>query len=81
MCLIKSVGLHVSTGYFPFLVGYKYAQKDSERLLLQVVSDKFLHKKINNKDVYMDCGAAEDIPGDASSLQQYEDLTALNRSR
>ena len=29
----------------------------------------------------MDCGAAEDIPEDASSLPQYEDLTALNRSR
>ena len=40
--------------------------------MLRVVSDKeFLHtKKINNKDVYVDYGATEDIPENACSLFQ-----------
>ena len=43
--------------------------------MLQVVPDEeFLHTKItkiNNKDIYVDYGAAEDIPEDACSLRQY----------
>ena len=55
------------------------AWKDSERLVLQAVPDEeFLHKKIKNKDSYVDYGATEDIPEDACSLRQFEDLTALN---
>ena len=40
--------------------------------------DEFLHKNINNKDVYVDDGATEDIPEDACNLKQYGDLTVLN---
>ena len=37
--------------------------KQSESLVLRVVPDEeFLHTKINNKDVYVDYGATEDIP-------------------
>ena len=40
--------------------------------MLRVVLDvEFLHNKINNKDVYADYGAAEDISEDACSLRQY----------
>ena len=42
---------------------------DSERLVLRVVTDEeFLHKNINNKDVYVDYGSTEDITEDAYSL-------------
>ena len=40
--------------------------------------EEFLHKKINNKDVYVDYDTTEDISEDAWSLSQYEDLAALN---
>ena len=37
--------------------------KDSERLALRAVSDEeFLHKKINNRDVYVEYGSTGDIP-------------------
>ena len=36
---------------------------------------------MNNKDVYVDYGAAEDIQENACSFKQYEDLEALNSSR
>ena len=37
--------------------------KNSERLVLQAVPDEELpHKKINNRDVYVDYGFSEDIP-------------------
>ena len=40
--------------------------------MLRVVPDEdFLHTKINNKDVYVNYGATEDIPEDAFSLRQY----------
>ena len=42
--------------------------------------EEFLHKKINNKDVYVDYDTTEDISEDAWSLNQYEDLAALNWS-
>ena len=46
--------------------------KQSKSLVLQVVPDEeFLHTKIKNKDVYVDYGAAEDIPVDTGSLRQY----------
>ena len=61
------------------------ASEQSENFVLQVVPDKeFLHTKINNKDVYVEYGATEDIPEDACSFirRQYSimdgDLTALN---
>ena len=39
--------------------------------MLRVVPDEeFLHTKINNKDVYVDYGATEDIPENACSLFQ-----------
>ena len=37
--------------------------------------EEFLHKKISNKDIYVDYGAMEDIAEDA--VKQYGDLTAL----
>ena len=37
----------------------------------------FLHKKLSNKDVYVDYFATKV----ACSLTQYKDLTALNRSK
>ena len=43
--------------------------------------EEFLHAKVNNKDVYVDHGATEDIPEYAYSFRrQYMDgdLTALN---
>ena len=57
------------------LEGYRKAfiqrrWNDSERLVLRAVPDKeFLHKNINNRDVYVDYGSAEDIPEDAYSLK------------
>ena len=56
---------------------------DSERLVLPAVPDEeFLHKNINNKDVYIDYGFTEDIPEDAYSLRLWcGDFTALNWSR
>ena len=37
--------------------------KDSERFVLRAVPDEeFLHKKISNRDVYVDYGSIEDIP-------------------
>ena len=56
------------------------AWKQSERLVLRVVLyDEFLQAKINNKDLYVDYGAAEDIPEDACSFRQLDgDLIALN---
>ena len=39
--------------------------------------EEFLHKKIKNKDLYVDYGASEDIPEDVCSLRQYGDVTTL----
>ena len=45
--------------------------KQSESLVLRVVPDEeFLHTEINNKDVYVDYGATEDMLEDACSLRQ-----------
>ena len=42
--------------------------KDSERLVLQAVpNEEFQHKKINNRDVYVDYGSTEVILEDACS--------------
>ena len=39
--------------------------------MLRVVPDEeFLHTKINNKEVYVDYGATEDIPEDACSFRR-----------
>ena len=60
------------------------AWKQSESLVLGVVPvEDFLHTKINNKGVYVDYSATEDIPEDLCSFRrQYSimdgDLTALN---
>ena len=44
------------------------AWKQSESLVLRVVPDKeLLHTKINNKGIYVDYVATEDIPEDACS--------------
>ena len=44
----------------------------SESLVLRVVPDEdVLHTQINNKDIYVNYGATEDIPEDACSLRQY----------
>ena len=46
--------------------------KQSESLVLRVVPDEeFLQTKKNNKGIYVDYGATEDIPEDACSLTQY----------
>ena len=43
--------------------------KQSKSLVLGVVPDReFLHTKINDKGVYVDYGATEDIPEDACSF-------------
>ena len=39
--------------------------------------EEFQNKEINNKDVYMDYGATEDIPEYPYNLSQYGGLTAL----
>ena len=57
------------------------AWNQSESLVLRVVpGEEFLHVKLNNKDVYVDYGATEDIPEEmyAVSGSIYGDLTALN---
>ena len=42
--------------------------KDSERLVLQAVpNEEFQHKKINDRDVYVDYGSTEVILEDACS--------------
>ena len=44
--------------------------KDSERLVLRAVPDEeFLHKNINNREVYVDYYSTEDIPEDECSLR------------
>ena len=48
---------------------------------MNFTNEGFLHKKINNKDVYEDYGATEDIPEDACSLRQHGDLATFNLSR
>ena len=46
--------------------------KQSESLVLRVVPDKeFLQTKKNNKGIYVDYGATEDISEDACILTQY----------
>ena len=56
--------------------------KDSERLVLGAVPDEeLLHKKINNKDMYVDYGSTKDIPEHGCSLRLHGDLTALKWSR
>ena len=45
---------------------------------MDFTDEEFLHKEINNKDVYVDYDTTEDISEDAWSLNQYEDLAALN---
>ena len=42
--------------------------------------EEFLHKKVNNKDVYVNYGATEDIEEDARSLRQDGDVTVFNWS-
>ena len=43
--------------------------KDTDRLVLRVVPDEeFLHKKINNRDVYVDYDSTENIPEDVLRL-------------
>ena len=43
--------------------------------MLRAVPDKeFLHKKINNRDVYVDYDSTEVIPEDTCSLRLYGDL-------
>ena len=37
-----------------------------------------MHKNINNRDVYVDYGSTEDIPGDGYRLKLCGDLTGLN---
>ena len=57
---------------------------DSERLVPRAVAvpdEEFLHKKINNRDLYVDYGSTKDIPDNACSLRLYGDLTALTWSR
>lgn len=41
----------------------------------------FLHKNINNRNVYVDFGSTKYIPQDACSVRLYGDLTALNCGR
>ena len=41
------------------------------------VEEEFLHRKISNKDVYVDYGAMADIPEDA--VKQYGFSTALKQ--
>ena len=41
------------------------------------VKEEFLHKKISQKDVYVDYGAMVDVPQDA--VNQYDDLRALKQ--
>ena len=50
-------------GFRPFREAFiQRTWKQSESLVLRVVLyEEFLHTKINNKDVYVDYGATEDI--------------------
>ena len=48
-------------------------------MLREVPGEEFLHTKLNNKDVYVDYGATEDVPEDACSVRrQYSIVAALN---
>ena len=60
-------------GFRSFIEAFiQRTSKQSESLVLRVVPvEVFLHTKINNKDVYVDYGATEDIPEDACSLRWY----------
>ena len=54
-----------------FLLVMGRIQKDTEGLVLRAVpEEEFLHKKIKNKDVYVEYGGTEDISEDAWSLRQ-----------
>ena len=72
-------------GFGPFREAFiQRAWKQSESLVLRVFADEeLLHNKRNNKSVYVDYGATEDIPEIACSLRQSAGsmdgyLTALN---
>ena len=45
---------------------------------MDFTEEEFLHKKIHNKDVYVDYGDTGDIAEDSCNFRQYGDLTALN---
>ena len=76
--------MRLCAGYFPFLVGHgKDSERNegfrpvrqSERLSFRSNQGdfwlkEFLHTKINNKDVYVDHGATEDIPENACSFRR-----------
>ena len=47
-------------------------------VLRAVPEQEFLRKKIKNKDVYVNCGATEDISEDACSLREYGGFTAFS---
>ena len=73
-----------NVGFRPFREAFiQRPWKQSESLVLRVVLyEEFLHTKINNKDVYVDYGATEDIPDDACNSSSMDgNLTALNWSR
>ena len=65
----------ISNDYFQSLA-LSLLERDLNKV--DFTDEEFLHKKINNKDVYMDYDTTEDISEDTCSLSQYEDLTALD---
>ena len=55
------------------VIHYCFATYKKKLKEADFVKKEFLYKKINNKDVYVDCGATE-----CMQLSNMKDLTALN---
>ena len=71
---LNEIRTAISSENIQLLLSYivAYRKKLEEVVFVQ---EEFLHKKLSNKDVYVDYGAMADIPEDA--VKQYGYLTAL----
>ena len=71
---LNEIRTAISSENIQLLLSYivAYRKKLEEVVFVQ---EEFLHKKLINKDVYVDYGAMADIPEDA--VKQYGYLTAL----
>ena len=73
---MNEIRIAISSKNIQLLQSYiKTYRKKLENVVFD--EEEFLHKKISNKDVYVDYGAITDIPEDA--VNQYGELTILKK--
>ena len=73
---MNEIRIAISSKNIQLLQSYiKTYRKKLENVVFD--EEEFLHKKISNKDVYVDYGAIADIPEDA--VNQYGELTILKK--